>query len=148
MNEKAARDLLEEAQGRLAKIEEERAVWLSAIQMAEGWLRIYGAKDSNGASQSALPGISKPARKRARSASGMSLRGAVAHVLREARGAPLHREEILKRIRVLGADTNAKDAPGIIDLVAINLKTRSDMPIEKVSPRTWRWTGEVDSNGA
>lgn len=147
MDEKAARALLEEAKTKLVSIEEQREVWLAAVQMAEGWLRVYGSAEKPTV-QSSLPGLAKRSRGRRSSQKGdVSLRSAILQVLKDARGAQLHSKEILNRVRGLGADTKAKDPVGIIDLVAINLKTRSDTPIERVAPRTWRWAGDLETNG-
>lgn len=146
MDATMARQQLRELNESLAKVDEEREVLLSLIKGYEGWLRLHGRKatDETPPSLVAVPRPrQRPPTAPPRTLKGsISLRKAVLQVLREAHGEPVRVGEILARATAMGAITNAKSPDKIIDLVAYNLKTRSDQPIERVSPRSWRWKGD------
>jgi hypothetical protein len=137
MDAKMAREQLRELHDALGKLDEERDVYLSLINGYEGFLRLHGE------GRSPLPPASKVAPRESGSHTPqgkLSLRQAVLQVLTEAHPHPVHVKEILARVTAMGAVTNAKSPEKVIDLVAYNLKTRSGKPIERVSPRSWRYT--------
>jgi len=147
-----ARQQLREWNEQLSRLDEEREVLLSLVRGFEGWLRLHGDVALH-APVKAAPSIERPRTRRrtaprpATSLKGsISLRKAVLQVLREAHGEPVHVREILARIEALGAVTEAKNPLKIIDLIASGAKTRNHEPIERVSPRSWRWAGTTNTS--
>lgn len=140
MDEKNARRQIQELNAALKALDEDRDVFISLIRGYEGWLRLHGSDASP--ARATVP--KQPAKRRpSRALKGtISLRKAVLQVIREAHGSPVHLKEIRARALGMGASTDAKDPDRIMDLVAYNLKSRSGQPLERVSPRSWRWTGE------
>lgn len=142
MDAPMAREQLRELNEALKKVDEEREVLLSLVRGYEGWLRLHGNKGDTATAPLPVPAPRAKAKRSTATLGTISLRKAVLQVIREAHGSPVHIKEISARAQALGATTTAKDPFRIVDLVAYNLKTRSDQPLERVSPRSWRWTGE------
>lgn len=142
MDEKKARRQLQDVKVALNKLDEEREFLVSLIHGYEGWLRLHGS--SNGAATLTVRPRAARQSGAARTApkGSVSLRQAVLQIVREAQGSPVHIREILARALAMGAATNAQHPERIVDLVAYNLKSRSNQPLERVSPRSWRWTGK------
>lgn len=136
MDAKMAREQLRELNEQIKNLDDEREVLLSLVNGYNGWLRLHGEQPPERPRKLA-PRSNVPA-------GDVSLRSAVLTVLKEAHGSPVHVREILARITALGAVTNAKSPEKVLDLVAYNLKTRKGEPLERVSPRSWRYVG---SNG-
>lgn len=122
----------EEAEQRLSSL----TAWIDGL---EAFLRL-NANDTK-QSQLTLP-IKSPATRSSRPVGRVSLRSAVADVVRSSGGRPIHTSEILARARSMGADTTGSRPERVVDLVLYNLKTRNGAPLERVAPMTWRWTEE------
>lgn len=137
MDEQRVRAQLEEAKAELTKLDEKRDALVSFVHGHEAWLRVFSGGESTAPTQ---PSVSQPVALRRPRKTAIKPHGfntTVLRVIREARGAPLHTREILRRVRDLGADSKGKDPIGLVDLVAYSLaKTQ---PIVKVAPRTWAW---------
>jgi hypothetical protein len=140
MDEQTVRQHLAEIRMRLDELDQEREVLLNLLNGYEGWLNLYTSRDGQQAVLMEAPPV-RPRQPRNRPKGSVSLRSAVLHVLREARGAPLHTREILLRAQQLGARTTGKEPLGVTDLTAYSLN-KTGQPIEKVGPRTWRWAGD------
>lgn len=138
MDAKTARAHLAEVQGQLARNEDEHEVLISLARGYEGWLRL------NPEPVSQLPlSLESGSRSRSESKGNRSLRGAVLQVIKDARGEPITTREILNRALALGAATQATNPLGAVDLMAYSLK--KGHPVEKVGPRTWRWTASPEN---
>ena len=74
----------------------------------------------------------------------VSFRSAVIRVLKDAHGEPLHIKEIYQRAVALGAVSGAKEPVRVTDLLIYSLIKRSQMPIDKTAPATYRWAGGDD----
>lgn len=135
MDAQTIRDQLEVVKANLDRNEDEKRVLLDLLKGYEGWLRLYG--ESSGASQPPLPIAKKVVDTTTKGT--ISMRAAIRQILREARGEPLHSKEIWRRAVEMGAKTAGENPLGLVDLSAFSLSKTE--PIEKVGPRTWRWTG-------
>ena len=135
MDEESARKMLDEFKGQLAKNEEEREALIALVKGLEGWLRIHATITQQTLFEGSLP-AGKPK-------GTVSLRRAVVEVLKEARGEPLHVKEIFRRVSAKGARTGAKSPLGAIDLTCYSILKYHPKALEKVRPRTWRWTEGV-----
>jgi hypothetical protein len=147
MNRQTVTTQLQEAREALQKNEKEHEILKSLIFGLEGWLEMMGYQEKpTSAQQPKLLDVGRPRRRAApiRNDGKPSFRSAVLQVLQDARGRPLHCQEILDRARKLGAETNAKDPVKIVDLVGVSLQNERQAPIERVSVLTWRWTGPLD----
>jgi hypothetical protein len=138
MDAKMAREQLRELNDQIKALDDEREVLLSLINGYNGWLRLHG--ESPPEPRKAVQRSNVPA-------GDVSLRSAVLTVLKQAHGSPVHVREILARITTMGAVTRAKSPEKVIDLVAYNLKTRKGEPLERVSPRSWRYVGSINGDG-
>jgi hypothetical protein len=127
MDSDTIRKQLDEVKTALKRNEDEHRVLVSLMQGYEGWLRL----NPGAAVQLTLT------TERVQAQGGISFRGAVLRVLKEARGEPLNVREILVRAQGLGAVTGAKNPLGAVDLVAYSLAKNHS--VEKVGPRTWRY---------
>lgn len=141
MDDQSVRAQLVETKARLKIVEEEREILLSLIHGFEGWLRInLGDRALAGVHQPAMlpETVIRPSNARVGT---ISMRAAVRQVLRDAHGSPLHTKEIYRRVSELGAKTTAGRPESVVDLTALTLSKNE--PIERISPRTWRWTGNA-----
>jgi hypothetical protein len=64
----------------------------------------------------------------------ISFEPAIARVLRDANGQPLHAKEIWQRMQSLGVRSNSKDPAGWVDRIARKISNA-----ERVASKTWRW---------
>jgi hypothetical protein len=146
MDPGAIRKQLEEVKAALARNEEEHDVLLSLLRGYEGWLRL-NPDQAPQLSLSLEPKKVGPPKSRSSVKGTTSLRGAVLRVLQESRGEPINVREILVRARDLGAETDAKNPLGAVDLMVYSLARNH--PIFKVGPRLWQYIPPpVKSSGA
>lgn len=137
MDEKTVREHLSEVKAALDRNEDEHAVLESLLRGYEGWLRLNAKPIPSQAPQRELPSIR--GRSAPKAGERPSIRSQVLRVLQEARGEPLHTREILIRLHNMGFEVGGENPHGMVDLQAYSL--RKSHPVEKVGPRTWRWTG-------
>ncbi|MCL4369880.1 MAG: hypothetical protein M1380_03090 [Chloroflexi bacterium] len=142
MDERTVREHLKEVQAELDRNEEEHAVLESLLRGYEGWLRLNAKPVLPSAHQPVLPALEVRHGSTFREA--RSIRSQVQRVLQEARGEPLHTREILLRLHNMGCDVGGQNPQGMADLQAYSLR-KAGVPVEKVGPRTWRWTGQDGS---
>lgn len=135
MDVKSIRKTLTEITGELADVDARREKLLAAHKGLEALLTL---KSGSGDVVVTVPTAHLKLSGGPRPKGTRSLRGAVLQIVQDARGAPLHSAEILKRARAMGAETAAKDPKAIIDLMLYSLK-KSGKPVEKTAPRTWRY---------
>ena len=138
MNENTVRQQLDEVKKEFERNEEEKEVLLTLLKGYEGWLRLHGA--SNGRASTIQLAASPEKRRGGRPKGVIGFQKGEEQVLREARGEPLHAEEIWIRMQKLGVKSDAKNPLGLVTLTAKRL------PVEKVAPRTFRWA-EAESEG-
>jgi hypothetical protein len=138
MDEATIRRQLAEFKNRLAHMDEERDGLRKIVEGYETLLRAMSATETG-----PEPSPARSKRHGAKNApvGAVSMRSAITRVLYEASGAPLHSKEILARAEALGATTNAKAPLSVVDLVLLGLASRGR--VEKVAPRTWKWSGEA-----
>lgn len=139
MDEKAVRRQAAEVKTELTRNEREHEVLLSLLKGLEGWLELNGSRPRPAPHLllSSADGQAKPPKLQ----EVPSARGSVLKVIREAGGASLHVKDILEQVRQMGARVKEDNPAGMIDLMLYSLK-KSEYPVEKVGPRTWRWAGD------
>lgn len=165
MDTETVRVQLRDVHAALKRNEEEHEILISLAHGFEGWLRLKGedqvttlplpnvptapTRRFRWAGSRAGEATGRPTVKRSpRTLGAISLRQAVREVLEEARGEPLHVKEIYRRVTGKGALSGSKDPESVTDLIALGLRDRDKLPIEKTTSRTWRWvTGPGSLNG-
>ena len=136
MNEEQVREHLTEVRKELAQIDALREPLLALVKGYEGWLRLL--QNGSAVGRQIPFAEAQPGRRRQRTPKGsISITAAIAQVLHDAHGEPLHVKEIWRRAVVLGARSDAKNVEGITDLTCHRIKEA-----ERVEPRTWRWVEE------
>lgn len=138
IDENTIRSQLADFKSRLAQLDGERQALADIVKGYESLLRAMAGPDYRSA---ALPSF--PAAATVRNSSVLSMRSAVARVLREATG-PLHSKEILAKAQEMGASTTAKEPVAVVDLIVLGFSRKGR--VEKVKPRTWRWISEAGEN--
>jgi hypothetical protein len=135
LDEVTIRRQLEDYRGRLARMDDERSALTEVVRSLESLLKAVGLPDHTSGGPPTFP----PPRPKVSTPVGtVSMRSAVAQVMREANGRPLHTREVMARAQAMGASTNAKVPLSVVDLVLLGLLKKGS--VEKVAPRTWRWT--------
>ena len=134
MDEQTLRIQLEALRVELTRNEEERVHLVSAVKSFEGLLRVYGA--TNGKTTQLTMEIQQPGRG-GKPKGTISFRKGMAKALRDARGESLVDTEIWTRMEALGVVSEATNPVGFV-----NLTGRRIPQAEKVSPGTWKWTGD------
>lgn len=137
---------------KLAKLQEDQDYWrgirqaiLTVRQAHKDLARLPDEQDLAPALSPVAP--TDPASPPQRPGKGaLSFRQGLLRVLRDAHGEPLPAAEIVRRAATLGAQTTARDPARIADLSLWTFR-RDGEPVEKTAPRTWRWTGDVGTNG-
>lgn len=141
VDEAEIRRQLEDYKRRLGGIDDERAALIEVVRSLESLLKAVGRPDHVSEGPLTFP----PARTKSSTPVGsVSMRSAVAQVMRDAKG-PLHTREVMSRAQAMGASTNAKVPLSVVDLVLLNLAKNGKA--ERTAPRTWRST-EAAPRGA
>ena len=122
MNTEAMRQNIAEAKARLEAIEVEREALATFIDGAERVLSLPIA------SHQESPAI--------------TIRDAIRDILKEADGAVVNSSDMARRISTMNVSTTAKNLGRSVDTTLFQM-SRSGEPIEKVSPKMWRWKGNL-----
>jgi len=141
LDEATIRRQLEDYRGRLARIDDERSAVTDVVRSLESLLKAVSPPDHKSEGPPTFPAT----RPRSSTPVGsVSMRSAVARVMRSAKR-PMHTRDVMAEAQKLGASTNAKVPLSVVDLVLLNLAKKGN--VERVAPRTWRWT-EAEPLGA
>ena len=133
MDEPTIRRQFSEFKNRLARIHDEQQALQDIVKGYETLLRAMAEPDYQSSGPLDFPAppgapLNKPI---------VSMRSAVARILQDAAGSPVHSREILERAQAMGASTTAKQPVSVVDLIVLGLLNKKK--VEKVAPRTWRW---------
>ncbi len=130
LTEQAVRDRLAQVRETLANLDRQREVLLDMLRADERWLTLNA---SNG---EPLPlGIEPPNVVPPRSKGGPSLMSAIARILYEAHGTPMHVKELWKRAQAMNAVTRADSPLSATDVSCYNLSQRhmvKKLPLERI----------------